>query len=115
MKTTEMTCIVCPSGCRITVVQDEAGRIQSVTGNSCVRGADYAAKEVTAPERVLTTTVKIEGEACRMLPVKTDGPIPKEAMLEAMDRARKITVRLPIRLGDKIASDFIRELTTWYT
>ena len=49
----EITCIVCPKGCTLTV--DRANG--KVTGNSCDRGKDYGLAEVTNPTRVLTTTV----------------------------------------------------------
>ena len=62
----ELICIVCPSGCHITVGDDG-----TVTGNTCKRGEAYARKEATHPTRVLTTTVRLESAVLRRLPVKT--------------------------------------------
>ena len=42
-----------------------------------------------------------------MLPVRTDKPIPRETLTEAMEIVRKITVQAPIHTGDVIAADFI--------
>ena len=43
----ELTCIVCPLGCRMTVEKDGDNFI--VTGNTCPRGKEYAVKELTNP------------------------------------------------------------------
>jgi CxxC motif-containing protein len=55
-----MNCIMCPMGCELTVTLD-GGKFVSVTGNTCPRGAKYAQDEVTAPKRMLTSTVRIKG------------------------------------------------------
>ena len=49
METRNLTCIGCPLGCAITVTMD-GGNVVSITGNTCKRGSDYAAKEVTRSE-----------------------------------------------------------------
>jgi CxxC motif-containing protein len=71
--TKELTCVVCPAGCRMTAELDESGKVISVTGNTCPRGKTYAESEITNPVRTLTTTVTITGAADKavMLPVKT--------------------------------------------
>jgi len=38
METKNMTCVVCPRGCALTVTVED-GKILSVTGNTCKRGA----------------------------------------------------------------------------
>ena len=55
---TELTCIVCPKGCRLNV-DEENGFL--VTGYGCPRGKEYGHKELTAPTRTLTSIVRIEG------------------------------------------------------
>ena len=44
MEVRELICIGCPLGCPLTV-RLEGGEVE-VSGNTCVRGADYAKKEV---------------------------------------------------------------------
>ena len=44
----ELTCIVCPRGCRLKIDDD-----LNVTGNSCPRGAQYAKDELTNPKRTM--------------------------------------------------------------
>ena len=59
-KKIELTCIGCPMGCPLTVTM-ENGAVASVTGNTCPRGDAYARKEVTAPTRIVTSTVRVIG------------------------------------------------------
>ena len=95
----ELTCIVCPIGCSL-IVELEDGKVIDVKGNTCPRGKVYAENECIAPKRTITTTVKCKnGE---ILPVKTETPIPKEKMFEAMDVINKTNPDLPISAGDVI-------------
>lgn len=112
-RTAELTCVVCPAGCRMTAELDEDGKVVSVRGNTCPRGKTYAESEITNPVRTLTSTVKARkktGETV-MLPVRTSEPIPKGALLEAMDRIREITVDAPVNMGDVLVRDFVAEGT----
>ncbi len=95
----ELTCICCPMGCRLSV-ETEGDEIISVSGNTCQRGHDYAISELTAPSRMVTTTVRTsEGVS---IPVKTKSPIPKEKIFECMDEIKKAEVHTPVRTGDII-------------
>jgi len=104
MSKRNMTCIVCPVGCRLEVTLDESGKVASVTGNSCPRGVKYAVSEVTNPVRTLTSTVRLSGSAEAFLPVKTASPIPKGKMFEAMAFLRGLSAFAPVKRGDVIAS-----------
>jgi len=42
-----------------------------------------------------------------MIPVRTDKPIPKAKLLEAMEKIKKIHIDKPVKLGDVIEKDFI--------
>lgn len=95
-----VTCIVCPSGCKIKVSIQNEGEIVGIYGNLCKRGAEYAKNEVTQPKRVLTTTVKLEDG--RLLPVKTLHPIPKALIFDAMKELRSVNVKTPVRLGQVV-------------
>ncbi len=104
MKTRELTCIVCPMGCSLRVELTDAGEVASVAGNTCPRGAAYAKDEVLHPVRTLTTTVRAVGTE-RPLPVKTDRPIPKERLFDAMERVNALRVKTPVRIGDVLLDD----------
>lgn len=45
MEKRELTCIGCPLGCLITAAM-EGGNVVEITGYTCQRGRDYAAKEL---------------------------------------------------------------------
>lgn len=102
-----LTCVVCPAGCSLTVTMDRAGKVLSVTGNTCPRGKKYAESEMTHPERTLTSTVALRSAAENRLPVKTDKPIPKEMLFDAMRQIMHITATVPVHRGDVLVEDFI--------
>lgn len=98
----ELTCIVCPLGCSLEV-ELEDGKISNIRGNNCPRGKVYAETECINPKRTITTTVKCDtGE---IVPVKTEKPIPKEKIFEAMKIINNVKPHLPISLGDVIIED----------
>ena len=102
----ELICISCPMGCRLTV-KLEGNEVISVTGNTCPRGEEYARKECTNPERILTSTVKINGAVHRVLPVITDREIPLGKLFEAMEAIRKVEVDAPVKEGDILIEDIL--------
>ena len=98
----ELTCIVCPIGCTLKA-EIEDGKVISVSGNTCPRGKVYAENECTSPVRTITTTVKcVTGE---VVPVKTESPIPKDKIFEAMKIINNSHPVLPILVGDVIIED----------
>lgn len=99
----ELTCIVCPMGCTITVDLDENGKVLNITGNTCPRGAKYAEAEFTNPQRTITTTLRCEDGS--MVSVKTDTTIPKDKMFEAMTMINGTVVKLPVAVGDVLIKD----------
>ena len=101
---TELICINCPKGCRLTV--DESNGY-AVTGNSCPRGEEYGKQELIHPVRVVTTTVKIAGALHRRVPVKTNAPIPKEKIFAIMEEVSKAQVQSPVHVGDVVISDIL--------
>ncbi len=104
MEKKNLTCIVCPVGCRLEASVEDA-KVVSVSGNTCIRGKKYAENELVAPKRTLTSTVKVEGASERLVPVKTT-EMPKENMKKAMELINAITLKAPIKRGDIIMDDF---------
>jgi len=102
----EIICISCPMGCNLEVTYD-GDKIIDVKGNECLRGKEYAAKEIFNPERVVTTTVRIKGAAIPVLPVRTAQPVPKDLGLSIVKAASKITVTAPVKAGDIIIKDVL--------
>lgn len=104
MEKRELTCIGCPLGCPL-VVTLENGAVVSVTGNTCPRGDAYARKEVTAPSRVVTTTVPVRGGVLAVVSVKTAGEIPKGKIFDCVRALKTVTVDAPVSLGQVILAD----------
>jgi len=102
----KMICINCPMGCRMEVTKEEKGEI-TVTGNTCSRGKEYAVKELTAPTRILTTTVIVNSNTYCRLPVRTKEGIPKDKIFEAMKVLNNIAVDAPVLLGEVIVKDIL--------
>lgn len=94
-----LTCIVCPLGCDITVTLDD-GKVTSITGNTCPRGAAYAENECTHPVRTLTTTVM--SEKGFPVPVKSNLPIPKDKIFECMKIVNGTKITLPVTAGEVV-------------
>ncbi|TBW34880.1 DUF1667 domain-containing protein [Siculibacillus lacustris] len=97
-------CIGCPVGCGGEVVLD-GDRVVEMRGFTCEKGEAYAAEEVVAPKRMVTTTVRVHGGALHFLPVVSDGPVPKEAIFDCVRLLRGIEVTAPIETGRVIVAD----------
>ena len=99
-----LTCIGCPLGCLLTVTL-ENGAVTAVQGNTCKRGDEYARKECTAPERMVTGTVRVLNGSAPVVSVRTVSPIPKEKVMEAAAVMHAFTVKAPVALGDVVLAD----------
>ena len=97
----EMICIGCPMGCYLTVDHDRK-TIRDVSGNRCKVGLEYAEKEISNPERTLTTTVKVKNGNLPLVSVRTNKPIAKNKIFDVMNLLAKIEVETPIKIGDPI-------------
>ena len=127
----ELTCIVCPIGCRLSVDEasgssaDESSAGLAVTGNRCPRGAVYAAEEIRAPKRVLTATCALDPAGVadpadsvrsrmrrrgmcepRRLPVKSSQSCPKERLGELLADIYATRARAPVKVGDVILANW---------
>lgn len=97
----ELICIGCPFGCFLTVDYEEINLLD-VSGNRCMVGQQYAEKEISNPERTLTTTVKVKGGHLPLVSVKTNKPIPKNRLFDVMDLLAKVEIEAPVKIGDFI-------------
>ncbi len=100
-----LDCIVCPASCHIQVELAGDGSIKEITGNSCKRGYEYAGTEVTAPVRMVTSTVAVTGGTAARLPVVTSAPVPKGKIFEVMKQIHQIQVCAPIAVNAIIKKD----------
>lgn len=100
----EIVCISCPIGCRLTATWTNEEDIH-IEGNLCPRGEVYGREEILAPKRVVTATCAAVGDKHVRIPVKTDGPLPKELMDELLNALYRLEVPLPVTTGDVIMTD----------
>ena len=93
-----LICLRCPLGCPLEAEHD--GRcLVAVSGQRCKKGVEHAEREIFHPERIVTTTVRLEGAAFPLLPVRTRGAVPRERTFAVVEAASRLTVRAPVRLG----------------
>ena len=104
MSIRELTCIGCPMGCQLTAVLED-GQVTRVTGNTCPRGDAYARKEVTAPTRIVTTTVRVTGGTLAMVSCKTRSDIPKGKIFDVVRALKDVEVPAPITIGQVLAEN----------
>ena len=98
------TCICCPLGCRVEVALDENGQVSEVSGYTCKRGADYAAQEAVAPERMVTAVLCVSG-CLEPVSVKTQRPVPKAAMKDVLAAVAALWLDAPVAAGDVLIED----------
>ena len=99
----ELTCIGCPLGCQLHIT-GEAGALQ-VSGNTCPRGDAYARREVTAPTRIVTTTVRVTGGTLPAVSCKTRSDIPKEKIFDVVRALKSVVVPAPVHIGQVLLPD----------
>ena len=89
-------CVICPVGCTIDA-SIESGELREITGHACKRGVAFVHEELTAPKRMLTTTVRVKGGKLPLVPVRSTAPLPKELLLPVAALLRKVTLEAPVR------------------
>ena len=104
MNIRELTCIGCPMGCQLRATLED-GVVTAVTGNTCPRGDAYARKEVTAPTRIVTSTVRVTGGTLPAVSVKTAGDIPKGKIFDCVRALKDVAVPAPVSIGQVIVPD----------
>lgn len=102
MEMRELICINCPLGCPLKVKLDGEGNVLSISGNTCRRGEEYGRKEVTAPARTVTSTVRVLGGQAPVVPVRTRSDIPKAKIFDCMEVIRAAAVKAPVHMGDVV-------------
>lgn len=99
---TELVCIICPKGCRLTV--DDS---LHVSGHFCPRGEIYGRGEASHPVRVITSTVRVAEGIHRRCPVKTNKEIPKEMIVKAVELLDEVCIRAPVDIGQIIIQNVL--------
>lgn len=97
----ELTCIMCPMGCHLTV-EKENNEIK-VSGNGCNRGVVFAKEEISNPKRIVTTSVKTEHgvKSC-----KTTTAVPKNMIFDVVKEIEKLRLQ-KVKFGQVIIKNVL--------
>lgn len=96
------TCIMCPLGCELNI--DRNGQEIKVTGNTCIRGEQYAKSEMTNPVRNISSLVGV-GE--KVVPVKSSMPIPKGSIEAVLNEISKVNLTKVPPIGTVIIKNVL--------
>lgn len=100
----EITCIVCPQGCKI-MVKTDGTHVELVSGNKCERGREYAELEAVNPKRMLTSSVLVIGGEWPLVSVRTVQPIPKNRIFDVLKEIKDTVVEAPVKCGEILLRD----------
>ena len=100
-------CIVCPTGCEIQVKKKEGTDEITFEGYTCKRGLEYAQQEYYEPKRILTTTIRVKNGLLPLVPVRTDSPILKDKLNEALKEIAIKEIEAPIKMGDILIENLL--------
>ncbi len=100
----ELTCIVCPIGCRLHARRLDDGSLE-VTGNRCRRGVAYAEEEFSDPRRPVTGTCAVSGGEFFRLPVKSSKPVAVDDIPAFLNVMYELEFVAPVECGAVIATD----------
>jgi CxxC motif-containing protein len=100
----EFICVTCPVGCSIHAVV-EGQELVEIRGQACQRGEAFVKEELTAPRRMLTTTVRVRGGALPLVPVRSRSPLPQGLLMAVAARLRDIELDAPVDGGRVVLAD----------
>lgn len=100
----KLNCIMCPLGCEIEIAKSKAGEFL-VSGNSCIRGEQYAKNEMIRPLRAVSSLAIIEKGG--VVPVKTSGLVPKDKIDDVIAEIGKIRLSNYPDFGTVIIKDVL--------
>ena len=91
----QFICVTCPVGCTIDATI-EGGRLVETEGQACKRGIAFVQEELTAPKRMLTTTVRVREGTLPLVPVRSEKPLPKGRIMRVVEELRQVELVAPI-------------------
>ena len=97
-----MVCLVCPKSCTLLV----KGTLETIIikNNSCNKGLGFVKKELSDPERILTSSMKVEYGVLPLVSVRSDRPVKKVELKALIKQIDEISVSAPVLSGDILAS-----------
>lgn len=103
----EIVCIICPNGCRMNVTVDGQNNVMLVENALCERGKAYAVDEIQHPRRRITSTVRVVDGILPLVSIKSDSPIPKEKLQEAVTELKKLELKAPVKYHQVIIRNLL--------
>ncbi|WP_010244226.1 DUF1667 domain-containing protein [Acetivibrio cellulolyticus] len=100
----EMTCIVCPNGCKLEVTCEDTIIVKNAL---CPKGEEYARNEMINPVRNVTSTVKVNGGVLPLVSVRSNRPVPKEKMSEIVQLLKEIEIEAPVEFHYIVHRDIL--------
>lgn len=97
----EITCVICPAGCRILIDKD------NISNYKCKKGLDYAKEELINPKRNITTTVKAINLTKKRVAVKLDKEIPKDKIFDVLKEIKKLKINEKVKRGEIIKENIL--------
>ena len=97
-----MVCLVCPKSCILNIT----GNLEniSVKNNECNNGLDFVKKELMDPERILTSTMRVNSGIIPLVSVRSDKPVKKAELMVLVKQLDSIVVPAPIFSGQILVS-----------
>ncbi len=106
MEKNNITCVACPVSCEIEV-EISRGQIKKIKGFQCVQGKKYAVEEFSQPLRILPATVRVENGLLPLVPVKSQEPIPRDLLEQAMLELARIKLVAPVQEGQVVMKNIM--------
>lgn len=97
----EITCIVCPIGCKI-LVRTDGTSFELLNGNKCKKGVEYARNEALDPRRMLTSSIFVKNGEWPLVSVKSSQPVKKEKVFSVLKEIKQTTINAPVKSGQLI-------------
>jgi len=101
----KITCIVCPNGCKLTIIEENEELL--VEGNKCKRGIEFGINEIKNPLRSIASTVNTIYKEMPRLPVRTDGLIPKSKIFNVMREISKVVITNHVDINEVIIENVL--------
>lgn len=102
----QMTCIICPNGCELSVEWEEKS-IKNISGALCKRGEEYVTQEIQNPKRTIASLVKVNNGEIPLVSVRTTKAIPKEKIFDVMEEIKKLEINAPVKVNQVIIENVL--------
>lgn len=102
----DLICVVCPVGCQIRATVED-GQMVELLGQACKRGEAFAREEISAPRRILTTTVRVVGGELPLVPVRSSAALPKAKLLQVAALLRTLRLPAPVEAQQIVAANVL--------